>query len=324
VIGLRRFVEAMARAGYGDRVTADVPLAGYTSFGVGGSADLLAVAQRVEDLVSWVRLAREAEVACLVLGSGTNVLVSDRGVRGLVIINECRDHQISDEGLLRAESGCLFCELAGETVKAGWAGLEWAVGIPGTLGGAVVGNAGAYGGYVGDILVEAVLLRADGRVERAPREALHYGYRTSALKREDPAKPRTIVLEARLALRPGDADELRERARAVTEQRLAHTPRGACAGSTFMRTEHYPAGFLIEQAGLKGYRIGGAQVSERHANFIMNTGSATAEDIARLILYVQERVWRDLAQRLEPEIQLIGDWPGDGLRVEAGHPERTS
>lgn len=319
---LNRFVEAMRRAGFGDRVARNAPMADHTSFAVGGPADLLTVARKVDELVEWVRLAQANDVSYLVLGSGTNVLVSDQGIRGLVIINACQQHEVGADGVLAAESGCLFCELARETVSMGWAGLEWAVGIPGTLGGAVVGNAGAYGGYIGDILMDALLLDGDGRVDRVGRDRLGYGYRTSALKREDLSVRRTVVLEARLQLTPGDVAQLGERARQVTEQRLAHTPGGACAGSTFMRTEQYPAGFLIEQAGLKGYRLGGAQVSEKHANFIMNAGGATAAEIADLIRYVQERVWRDFAQRLEPEVQFIGEWPAQPARV-AVHPERA-
>jgi UDP-N-acetylmuramate dehydrogenase len=305
---LRHLVEAMQHAGYGERLSADVSMADYTSFGVGGPADLLAIARNADELIDWVRLARSSGVAYIVLGRGTNVLVSDLGIRGLVIVNECQQYELGADGVLSAESGCLFCELAQETVRSGWAGLEWAVGIPGTLGGAVVGNAGAYGGYLGDVLVDVRLLYSDGNVARVPLCQLGYGYRTSSLKREDPGGPRTVVLEARMQLIPGDPAELSERAHAVTEQRQAHTPQGACAGSTFMRTEQYPAGFLIEQAGLKGYRIGGAQVSDKHANFIMNAGSATAQEIADLIRYVQERVWRDFAQRLEPEVQFIGEW----------------
>ncbi len=305
---LQRFRDAMERAGYGGRVAVDVPMSRYTSFAVGGPADLLATAHSLEELVAWVRIANQTGIPCMVLGSGTNVLVSDRGIRGFVIINACQRYSFGDDGVLEAESGCLFCELAREAVDKGWGGLEWGVGIPGTLGGAVVGNAGAYGGYIGDVLIDALLCHADGRTERVSRDWLRYGYRTSALKREDIAGPRTVVLDARLQLVRADVTELRDRARQVTEQRLAHTPGGACAGSTFMRTEQYPAGFLIEQAGLKGFRMGNAQVSDRHANFIMNAGGATAREIAALIEYVQERVWRDFAQRLEPEVQFIGDW----------------
>lgn len=253
-------------------------------------------------------MARSEEVPCLVLGGGTNVLVADAGIRGLVILNRCVRHALGDSGRLTAESGASFRELAQETVALGWAGLEWAVGIPGTVGGAIVGNAGAYGGYVDEALLEAELLKPNGRVERVTGDVLEYGYRTSALKREDPRGPRTIVLSAVFQLEPGDASQLQERARQVNEQRWARTPAGACAGSMFKRTQHYPAGFLIEQAGLKGYTVGGAQVSPKHANFFMNLGDATAADIAELIDTVQERVWRDFAQRLEPEVQFIGDW----------------
>jgi UDP-N-acetylmuramate dehydrogenase len=322
VSGLRHLVEAMELAGYGERMTADVSMAQYTSFGVGGPADLLAIARQADELIDWVRLARSSGTSCLVLGSGTNVLVSDLGIRGLVIINECQAHELGADGVLTAESGCLFCEIARETVRLGWAGLEWAVGIPGTLGGAVVGNAGAYGGYLGDVLVDVRLLCSNGGIVRVPLSALGYGYRTSALKREDHERSRSVVLDARLQLKHGDPEQLIEKARAVTVQRQAHTPQGACAGSTFMRTEQYPAGFLIEQAGLKGYRIGGAQVSDKHANFIMNVGGATAREIANLIQYVQERVWRDFAQRLAPEVQFIGEWTTQTAPVTAD-PERA-
>ncbi len=305
---LQRFREVMERAGYAGRLGTDVPMSRHTSFAVGGPADLLATARTVEELVDWVKMANQTGIPYMVLGSGTNVLVSDRGIRGFVIINGCQRYSFRGDGVLEAESGCLFCELAREAADKGWGGLEWGVGIPGTLGGAVVGNAGAYGGYIGDILLDALLCHADGRTERVSRDWLRYGYRTSALKREDLSKPRTVVLDARLQLLRADVTQLQERARQVTEQRLAHTPGGACAGSTFMRTEQYPAGFLIEQAGLKGFRMGNAQVSDRHANFIMNAGGATAREIAALIEYVQERVWRDFAQRLEPEVQFIGEW----------------
>ncbi|MGI6367855.1 MAG: UDP-N-acetylmuramate dehydrogenase [Anaerolineae bacterium] len=304
-----RFLRAMQEAGYGERVHHNAPMAEYTSFAVGGPADLLMEASTLDELVAWMTMARQAQVPAMVLGSGTNVLVSDLGIRGVVILNACRQYAISDDGLLRAESGCLFVELAREAVRRGWAGLEWAVGIPGTLGGAVVGNAGAYGGYIGDLLVRARLLGPDGSIRTVCKSELGYGYRTSMLKREPLTQPRTIVLDAELLLSRGDAALLAERARQVTDQRRAHTPSGCCAGSTFMRTDQYPAGFLIEQAGLKGYRLGGAQVSPHHANFIMNTGGATASEIAQLIALIQERVWQDFAQRLEPEVQFVGEWP---------------
>jgi UDP-N-acetylmuramate dehydrogenase len=302
-------LEAALRAeGYGQRLLRNEPMSAHTSFQVGGPADLLIAAESVAELVAWVRLARSLDAPCTVLGSGTNILVADAGIRGLVILNECRAFALDAEGRVAADAGVLLRELARHTVAQGWEGLEWGVGIPGTIGGAVVGNAGAYGGYMADVIEEATLLTPDGQVQRVEPGALGFGYRTSALKRSNPDGERPIVLEAVMRLRPGDAAALAARAEQVTEQRQARTPQGACAGSMFKRTDQYPAGFLIEQAGLKGLSVGAAQVSPIHANFLMNCGGATARDIARLMEIVQERVWRELGQRLEPEIEFIGEW----------------
>ncbi len=308
---LERVYMALRAQGYGERLLRDEPMSAHTSFQVGGPADLLIAAERVAEIVEWVRLARAEGLPCTVLGSGTNILVADAGIRGLVILNECRDFAIEPDGRVSTESGVLLRELARHTVAEGWQGLEWAVGIPGTIGGAIVGNAGAYGGYMADVVQEATLLAWDSNIERVSPETLGFGYRTSALKRANPNGKRPIVLEAVLQLHPGDVAELTARAEQVTQQRQARTPQGACAGSMFKRTAQYPAGFLIEQAGLKGLRVGGAQVSPIHANFVMNCGGATAQEIAQMVRIVQETVWRELGQRLEPEIEFIGAWPAD-------------
>lgn len=305
---LERVIAGLQAMGHGARLLRNEPMSAHTSFQVGGLADLLIAAETVAELVEWVRLARNEGLPCTVLGSGTNVLVADAGVRGIVILNACRSFRVEADGRVTAESGVLLRELARHTVSQGWQGLEWAVGIPGTIGGAVVGNAGAYGGYMADVVVEATLLTLEGQVQRVGLDALGFGYRTSALKRAKPNGGRPIVLEAVMQLRPGDAAELAARADQVTQQRQARTPAGACAGSMFKRTDQYPAGFLIEQAGLKGLTVGGAQVSPIHANFVMNCGGATAQDIAQLVKIVQERVWQELGQRLEPEIEFIGEW----------------
>jgi UDP-N-acetylmuramate dehydrogenase len=305
---LERVIAGLEAGGHGPRLLRSEPVSAHTSFQVGGPADLLIAAETVAELVAWVRLARAEGLPCTVLGSGTNVLVADAGIRGLVILNACRSFTLEADGRLRAESGVLLRDLARHTVSEGWQGLEWAVGIPGTIGGAVVGNAGAYGGYMADVVLEATLLTVEGQVQRVGLEGLGFGYRTSALKRADPHRGRPIVLEAVMQLRPGDAAELAARAESVTQQRQARTPAGACAGSMFKRTEQYPAGFLIEQAGLKGLAVGSAQVSPIHANFVMNCGGATAQDIAQLVKIVQERVWQELGQRLEPEIEFLGEW----------------
>ena len=187
----------------------------------------------------------------------------------------------------------------------------------------MVGNAGAYGGTVSDRLHAVRLLRLNGQEETVEARDLDYGYRTSALKREAGNGYRSVVLEAVLQLERGDAEERAVRAAHVAEQRRLRTPRGSCAGSVFKRTPQYPAGFLIEQAGLKGRRIGGAVVSEKHANFLLNTDRATAADMHALITLVQDEVWSAFGQRLEPEIEYIGDWSRASARV-AGGAERKS
>jgi len=299
--------QALRQAGYGDRVRLDEPLASYTSFRIGGTADVLVVVRTLDELCECFRLAREHEVPARVIGKGTNILVSDAGVRGLVVVNACDRFEITRDGLLVAESGALLRELTYSTIVQAWAGLEWAEGIPGTLGGAVVGNAGAYGGCMADNLLWARLLQPDGTVEQVPVEELRYGYRTSALKRLGDGK-RPVVLEAALQLAPGDTDQLAQRVAQIAEQRRLRTPSGASAGSIFKRTLQYPAGFLIDQAGLKGLRIGDAQVSEQHANFLINLGHASAAEIKALMDKVQREVWTVFAQRLEPEIELVGEW----------------
>ena len=316
--GIGRLVEELTIKGYGQRLLFDEPMARHTSFAIGGPADLLITVDELSDLIALVGTARATGAPYLVLGGGTNILVADAGVRGLVIVNRCRGFHIDEDGLVVAESGMLLHELARWAVRAGWGGIEWAVGIPGTIGGAVVGNAGAYGGTMGERLRWARLLRPSGEETRAGAEELGYGYRTSTLKREAVRGQRSVVLEVALQLCPANTVELEARATHVTEQRRARTPRGCCAGSVFKRTPQYPAGFLIEQAGLKGKRIGGAVVSDKHANFMLNVDRATAADMRALITLVQDEVYSAFGQRLEPEIEFVGDWPRVGSRLAEG------
>lgn len=289
------------------RLLVDEPVAPYTSYAIGGPADLLAVVHDPEETVAVMRAAWQSSTPTLVLGGGTNVLVADAGVRGLVVINRCDHCEIDETGLLVAQSGAMLRQVARWATERGWAGLEWAVGVPGTVGGGVVGNAGAYGGCMADRVIWVDVLHTDGQQERLGVRALDYVYRSSAIKRE--AGPgRTLVLRAGLQLKPGDAEQLTAAAARYSAQREARTPKGCCAGSVFKRTAHYPAGFLIDQAGLKGYRIGGAQVSPKHANFLMNAGGATAQDVRALIDHVGRVVWDQFSVRLDREIEYVGDW----------------
>jgi UDP-N-acetylmuramate dehydrogenase len=308
MMSLEELRRDLIEKGYGERLLTNEPLARHTSFAIGGPSDLFISVRTKAEFVEVAQMAWGRNVPVLLLGGGTNVLVADAGLRGITIVNECRGYRLGEDGLLLAESGVWLAEVARWTVQQGWAGLEWAVGIPGTLGGAVVGNAGAYGGCMADVVRRVTLLQPNRDPEEMDAEQLDYSYRMSALKQENWRARRRIVLEAAIQLTPGDPEELARKTENVSTQRRLRTPVGCCAGSIFKRTMQYPAGFLIEQAGLKGRRIGGAEVSPKHANFLMNTGGATAADVKALIDLVQKTVWASFAQRLEPEIELVGEW----------------
>lgn len=293
----------------------NVALAPFTSMQVGGPADLLFRAESTEELARAVRLAREHEVPWRVLGSGCNVLVADRGVGGLVIVN--RAASIFLEGdIIRAESGARMAIVAQRAVEAGLGGLAWAAGLPGTVGGAVVGNAGAFGGDIAGTLRSATILEADGEVRERPKEWFQFHYRGSRLKETvgsrdgegDAGGCDCLVLEARFGLEAGDVDALRGRAKEILAWRRTRHPSGSTMGSTFRNPPDHHAGRLIEQAGLKGYRVGGVQISEQHGNFFMNQGDATASDVLALIGHAQAEVERQFGVRLELEIELLG-WP---------------
>jgi len=294
------------------RMLLNEPLARHTSLGIGGPADLYAVAHSVAELVELVLLARRLAVPHLVLGGQTNVLVSDQGIRGLVVENQAQGVILqahNDTATLTAESGVPLADLARYLIHCGWAGLEWAVDIPGSVGGAVLGNAGAYGGYIGDALVQVTMLDAAGTVRQVPAAELGLGYRTSRLKQEAVAGRReNILLAADFTLRREPAEALLARAAGYSQRRWELMPPEPSAGSIFKRTADHPAGWLIEQAGLKGTRLGRAQISPRHANVIVNLGGATAADVRALMTLAQRRVQEQFGVGLEPEIELLGEW----------------
>lgn len=285
----------------------DAPLARYTSARIGGPADWLAVVESVEALIETVRVARERGLAWRVLGSGSNVLVADAGVRGVVIVNRARRVVLEETGRVYAESGANLSSLARSCIAHGLAGLEWAVSVPGTVGGAVVGNAGAHGSDVAQGLRHAEVLEPDGRVTEWPVEKFEYGYRDSLLKRwAHPAAP--VVLGATFALTPGDPAELVAQADGFVAQRKRTQPPGASMGSMFKNPVGDYAGRLIEAAGLKGTRVGGAQISPVHANFVVNVGHARAADVKALIDLAREQVRKRFGVELELEIELVGEW----------------
>lgn len=288
------------------RARRDEPLAHYTAMRVGGPADLLIVCESVDEIVGAVGMAQQHGVDWRVLGGGCNVLVADAGVHGLVIVN--RAAHIEFEGqVARAEAGAQLALLAREAVERGLGGLEWAAGLPGTVGGAVVGNAGAFDGDIAGVLRSAAVLEPGGEVLERPNEWFEFDYRLSRIKRE-PIGQRPTVLAATFDLQRDDPEALAARADEIAEWRRTHHPAGATVGSTFKNPPGSHAGYLIEQAGLRGYSIGGAQISDLHGNFFMNSGDATAADVLALIEHAQAEVERRFGVELELEIELMGEW----------------
>lgn len=291
-------------------VRRDEPLARYTALRVGGPADLLVVVEDTEALRQAVELAWQHELPCRILGGGSNVLVGDAGIRGLVVLNRAGKVTFGDAEVW-AESGASFSTLAQQCVSRGLAGLEWAAGIPGTVGGAVVGNAGAWGGDVASVLAEARVLQQDSQVTLWDVERLGYGYRGSVLKHRDTdgtePERRPVVLEAHFRLQSGNRELLKKQLAAITARRKASQPRGATCGSVFKNPPGDYAGRLIEAAGLKGASHGGAVISTVHANFIVNRGSATAADVKGLIDLARQSVKAEIGVRLELEIELLGE-----------------
>ncbi|TEU12113.1 MAG: UDP-N-acetylmuramate dehydrogenase [Anaerolineales bacterium] len=306
---LRQALEAEV----GDRLLVDEPLFAHTVYRIGGPADLFVTVESQDELCRIVALARECQVPYFLLGSGTNILVSDKGIRGLVIENRTGGSRFEirkEEALLWAEAGMLLKDLAGESVQRGLAGLEWAVGIPGTVGGAVVGNAGAYGGYVSDVLTRVTILQVNGEIQESRAEELEFGYRTSCFKgaNRERRAAMPVILAAQFKLQPESVEVLQERVAEYTRQREARQPSEPSAGSVFKRTAQYPAGFLIEQAGLKGKRIGDAQISPKHANFIVNLGEARASEVKVLMDMARDAVLKQFGIELELEQELVGEW----------------
>jgi UDP-N-acetylmuramate dehydrogenase len=288
------------------RAKQDELLAPYTAMRVGGPADLLVVCESVDEVVKAVALARKHEVPWLILGGGCNVLVADAGVRGLVIVN--RAAAIAFNGrTVRAEAGALLAVVARQSVERGMAGLEWAAGLPGTVGGAVVGNAGAFDGDVASVLRRAAVLEPGGEVVERHGEWFEFDYRLSRIKREKPGQ-RPVVLSAVFGLQRDDPEAVTARAEEILEWRRTRHPSGATMGSTFKNPPGGHAGYLIEQAGLRGCFVGGAQISEMHGNFFMNTGGATAADVLALIEHARAEVRRQFGIELELEIELVGEW----------------
>lgn len=288
-----------------EAVLVDELMKKHTTFRIGGPADYYVLPKTIEEVKKVTALCKEAEIPYYVLGNGSNLLVSDRGYRGVIIHLYRNMNRIEVEGTrIRAQVGALLSQIAGEALRHSLTGFEFASGIPGTLGGAIVMNAGAYGGEMKDVLQEVTALSQDGEVRVLSREELDLGYRTSVIGKEG-----YIALEAVIALKEGDMEEIRAVMEDLKERRTTKQPlEYPSAGSTFKRPEGYFAGKLIEDTGLRGFQVGGAQVSEKHCGFVINKEQATAADILSLIEQVSDRVEAKFGVRLEPEVKRIGEF----------------
>ena len=286
------------------RVERDEPMSRHTSFRIGGPARRMAFPERGEQLVLLLGFAEDCGARPLVIGNGTNLLAPDEGRHRLVVNTSAmsRAELGSEPCTIRAEAGVSLARLADFACKQGLTGLEFAHGIPGTLGGAVCMNAGAYDGEMKQVVRSVTLLFPEEGIRTFSGEEMDFGYRHSLLT----DRPDAVVLSAVLRLAEGNEEEIREKMRSLMARRKASQPlEYPSAGSTFKRPTGYFAGTLIDQCGLKGLTVGGAQVSEKHAGFVINIGGATCADVTELIRQVQERVLAEKGVRLEPEVKII-------------------
>jgi UDP-N-acetylmuramate dehydrogenase len=287
-----------------DGLKLNEPMSGHTSFRIGGPADIMVLPATIQQIIATVEICRKNNCPYYIMGNGTNLLVRDGGYRGVIIKTAANMKECKIEGeKVYGQSGILLSTLSKYIAEAGLEGFEFASGIPGTLGGAVAMNAGAYDGEIKDVIEWARVMTADGDIMTYSKDQLELGYRTSTIQRND-----LVVLDCGLSLKRGKRDAINEKINKYTSMRKARQPLSLpSAGSTFKRPEGYYAGKLIEDAGLKGTRIGDAQVSELHCGFIVNVGKASANDIIALINHVKKEVRERFNVELQPEVKVIGE-----------------
>ena len=280
----------------------DEPMKKHTTFKVGGDAKFLVTPTSIQDIKSVIEYLKDNSIKYYILGNGSNVLVRDSGIDGVVIKIASNFNSIDvTKDQITAQAGAFLSTISQCALKNSLSGFEFASGIPGTLGGAIIMNAGAYGREMKDVVVDVDVLDDLGNIKTLTNEQLEFGYRTSKI-----ASSNYVVLGAKIKLCSGDSKKIKEYMNELAQKRRQKQPLNyPSAGSTFKRPEGYFAAKLIEDAGLKGYSIGGAQVSDKHAGFIVNMGNATAQDILSLMEYVKDTVWQKFKVSLEPEIKTI-------------------
>lgn len=286
-----------------DRIVENAMMKEHVHFKVGGPADILLLPTNKEQVIQSVKICKENNVPCFVIGNGSNLLVKDGGIRGVVIkLLDVKNIEIKDEDII-AECGAMLKDVSKAAVESSLTGIEFACGIPGSIGGAVFMNAGAYNGEMSHAIKEALVIDNEGNIVTLSKDELELGYRTSKIM-----KAGYIVLSATLALKKGNVKTIGELVSDLTEKRESRQPlEYPSAGSTFKRPEGYFAGKLIQDAGLKGYSLGGAAVSEKHSGFVINKGNATAKDILDLIHHIQDEVKNQFEVELHTEVRIVGE-----------------
>lgn len=303
------FYHKLSEAAGADHILKDEPMSAHTTFRIGGPADYFVVPEDAASLGRGVAICRAEGVDYFITGNGSNLLVGDGGYRGVVFhichtMNDVAYEEKGTELLVEAGAGVMLSSLARQVSSKGYTGFEYATGIPGTLGGGVTMNAGAYGGEISDNLLWAELMDETGAVLRLERDRLKLSYRHSVMM-EQPL----VVLRAGFSFTKGDAMAITEKVAELSRSRKEKQPlEYPSAGSTFKRPEGYFAGKLIQDCGLKGFRVGDAMVSEKHSGFVINVGHATAADVMTLIRHVQQEVDRQFCVRIEPEVRMIGEF----------------
>lgn len=298
---LKKFEELIGR----ENVLTDEPMKNHTTFKIGGPADIFLMPKTEEQIANVIKVAKENSFPVFILGNGSNVLVGDKGIRGAVLClyKNLNCLEVSGDEIY-AGAGILLSAASLVAANSGLSGLEFASGIPGTIGGAVYMNAGAYGPEMKDVIVSVRCMDGDGNILELKNEECEFSYRHSRFTNSE-----MVILGCKMKLQHGDVGEIRAKISDLTKRRVTKQPvEKPSAGSTFKRPEGYFAGTLIEEAGLKGKRCGGAEVSEKHAGFIINTGDATAKDVLDLIEFVKKTVYDKNGVMLEPEVKLVGEF----------------
>jgi len=283
----------------------DEPMKRHTTFRIGGPADYFIIPEGIKEVKDVVTLCRQEKMPYYIMGNGSNLLVGDKGYRGVIIQIYKNMNVITVTGsTVTAQAGALLSKVAGAAYESGLAGFEFASGIPGTIGGAVMMNAGAYGSEMKDRILSATVLTDENEVRILGKEELELGYRTSVIARKG-----YLVLTVELGLEAGDQREIKKQLDILKDERVSKQPlEYPSAGSTFKRPEGHFAGKLIQDSGLKGFQVGGAQVSEKHSGFVINKDQATAADVVSLMEQVREKVYQQFGVSLEPEVKRLGDF----------------